>query len=376
MKFLSEYRNAGSVHKLIELIHRNTTRDWRIMEVCGGQTNTILRYGLDQSLRSCITFVHGPGCPVCVTPAETIDLAQTLATRPDVILCSFGDMLRVPGSKHTLLDIKSVGGDVVMLYSPLDALRLAQERPGSEVVFFGIGFETTAPLTALAILQAKEVGLRNFSVLCAHVLIPPAVDAVLQMPSARIDALLAPGHVCTISGIRAYQLLSAQHKIPIVVTGFEPVDILQGVLQSVEMLEQDRAEVAIQYRRAVAATGNPEAQRLAETVFRPADREWRGLGMIPDSGLVIAREFQQYDAEHRFTLKRANICSAHSEPCGDILTGHATPPECPLFGRQCTPEHPVGAPMVSSEGTCAAYYRSQRYAATASTVIEDAPRTR
>jgi hydrogenase expression/formation protein HypD len=359
MRHLSEYRDASLLRGLVARLQGATHRPYRIMEVCGGQTNTIVRYGLDQCLAPQVTLLHGPGCPVCVTPASYLDAARQLAMRPEVVLCSFGDMLRVPGSEGTLLDCKSAGADVRTLYSPLDALRLARSLPDKQVVFFSIGFETTAPLTALAVLQAAEANLPNFSVLCAHVTIPPAIFVILQSAEVQIDALLAPGHVCTVTGTQEYERLSLEFGVPIVVTGFEPADILQGVWSAVRCLEDARAGVIMQYSRAVTPEGNLQAQRLIQRVLTVTDREWRGLGVIPSSGLDLSPQFAGYDACRRFALR----LESDSEPggyCARVLQGNVAPCDCPKFLRECTAEHPLGAPMVSSEGACAAYMQYSR----------------
>ena len=356
MKYLHEYRDSSLVAALSERICSLATRSWRIMEVCGGQTHTIVRAGLDRCLGPDVSFVHGPGCPVCVTPAATIDFARSLALRPNTILCTFGDMVRVPGTQKSLAETKSDGGNIRILYSPIDAITVARENPTCEVVLFAIGFETTAPLTALAILQTAELKLRNFSVLCAHVLIPPAVAAVLQLPGPRIDALLAPGHVCTISGTSAFTALVEQFDLPIVVTGFEPVDLLQGTLDAVTMLESDAPKLMNSYRRAVCDGGNVEATRLVDSVFRVADRDWRGLGTIANSGLEIREEYGQLDASVRFSRELTKDIEHHDKPCGRVLSGQLAPSACPHFADECRPERPIGAPMVSSEGACAAYF--------------------
>jgi hydrogenase expression/formation protein HypD len=329
------------------------------MEVCGGQTHTIARYGLDQCLTPTITLLHGPGCPVCVTPAATLDAAQELAAQPDVILCSFGDMLRVPGSTRTLLDVKAAGGDVRTLYSPLDALGIARQHPHKEVVLFAIGFETTAPLTALTILQAQEEQIENFSVLCAHVLIPPAIESLLQSSATRIDALLAPGHVCTVTGTAAYDRLQAAYDLPMAVTGFEPADILQGIKAAVQLLQNHQSKVVISYARSVTAEGNLPAQRLIERVFTVTDRDWRGLGGIPGSGLEIGADYATYDASRRFGLTLSPR-PPETDHCALVLRGALAPTACPEFRRGCTPDHPKGAPMVSTEGACAAYTQHAR----------------
>lgn len=359
MKYLSEYRHPPLLRNLIGRIHATARSPYRIMEVCGGQTNTIVRYGLDQCLAPTISLLHGPGCPVCVTPAGYLDAAQELAGRPNLILCSFGDMVRVPGSRVTLLDIKAAGGDVRTLYSPLDAVTLAQQHPQKEIVFFGIGFETTAPLTALAILRAADLDLRNFSVLCSHVLIPPVIGSLLQSQDVRIDALLAPGHVCAVTGTREYEALQSRHGVPMVVTGFEPADILQGVMEAVQCLKDGQSKVVLQYSRAVNRDGNPRARRLIKRVFTVTDREWRGFGVIPASGLEIAPEFTAFDATRRFGLTLQSSAEQVAF-CAEVLRGNLAPHECPKFGQECTPQGPLGAPMVSAEGACAAYANHAR----------------
>jgi hydrogenase expression/formation protein HypD len=362
MKFVEEYRDGDAARRLAAVIARRTTRPWTIMEVCGGQTHTIVRFGIDQLLPREIALIHGPGCPVCVTPVELIDKAVAIAGRPEVIFCSFGDMLRVPGSRKDLLTVKAAGGDVRIVYSPLDAVRLAQENPERQVVFFAVGFETTAPTTALAVHQAARLGLSNLSLLVAHVLVPPAMEALLTSPARRVQGFLAAGHVCTIMGYEEYAPLARQYHVPIVVTGFEPLDILQGVYLCVRQLEEGRAEVENQYARAVRRAGNPYAQELIRAVFRVVRRQWRGLGEIPQSGLGLAEAYAAFDAERRFGLEDVNV----PEPCeciaGLVLQGIKNPQECSAFGSRCTPEHPLGAPMVSTEGACAAYYRYRKVA--------------
>lgn len=360
MKFIEEYRDAESARKYSKEIHRITTRPWMIMEVCGGQTHTIMKYGIDELLPENIRLLHGPGCPVCVTPLELIDKAIEIASRPDVIFCSFGDMLRVPGSSKDLLSVKAEGGDVRIVYSPLDALNLARENPDTQVVFFAIGFETTAPGNAMAVVQAHSQGVENFSILVSHVLIPPAIEAILSSEDIRVQGFLAPGHVCAVMGFREYENIAGKYHVPIVVTGFEPLDILQGVLMCVRQLEEGRAEVGNQYTRIVRREGNVEAQKIIREVFRIIPRKWRGIGEIPQSGLALNEKFSPYDAELRFGV--AEITADESEECisGLILQGLKEPDECPAFGGKCSPEHPLGATMVSSEGACAAYYRYRR----------------
>jgi hydrogenase expression/formation protein HypD len=363
MKYLDEYREAGLVRRLGALVRRAATRPWTIMEVCGGQTHAIVKYGIDALLPAGLTLVHGPGCPVCVTPLEMIDKALAIAARPEVIFCSFGDMLRVPGSERDLFAVKAAGGDVRMVYSPLDALQIACANPDREVVFFAVGFETTAPANALAVHRARARGVRNFSVLVSHVLVPPAMEAILASAANRVQAFLAAGHVCTVMGYREYEPLAARYRVPIVVTGFEPADILEGVLLAVRQLESGRAEVENQYARAVRRQGNAAAQAILARVFCVVERKWRGVGAIPQSGLALAAEFADFDAERRFGMTQ---CTAE-EPAecisGLVLQGLKKPAECPAFGVRCTPERPLGAPMVSSEGACAAYYRYRPRAA-------------
>lgn len=360
MKHVDEYRDGAATAALANAIAAATTRPWTIMEVCGGQTHSIVKYGLDELLPDSITLVHGPGCPVCVTPVELIDRAIALARRPGVTLCSFGDMLRVPGTRHNLLAAKAARGDVRVVYSPLDAVQLAERDPSRHVVFFAVGFETTAPTTAMAAFQARRLGLTNFSLLSAHVLVPPAIEAILSAPDNRVQGFLAPGHVCTVMGCEQYEPLAAKYRVPIVVTGFEPVDILRGVLACIRQLESGRAEVENEYARSVLHEGNRPAQAMIRDVFSPVDRDWRGLGRIPSSGLGLSGSYSAFDAERRFPLAVAS-CDEPSECiAGLVLQGAKTPHECPAFGTRCTPEHPLGAPMVSSEGACAAYHRYRR----------------
>jgi hydrogenase expression/formation protein HypD len=360
VKFVDEYRREDDARRLLEAIKRRVTRPWVIMEICGGQTHTIVRSGIDTLLPPEISIVHGPGCPVCVTPLELIDKAISIAKRPLVILSSFGDMLRVPGSGDDLLSVKASGGDVRMVYSPLDAVDLAAANPDREVVFFAVGFETTSPANAMAVWQARERGLSNFSILSSQVLVPPAMEAILGSPSNRVQGFLAAGHVCTVMGFREYEPLAASYRIPIIVTGFEPVDILEGIYMTVLALEEGRWGVENQYKRAVSRDGNLPAQELMAKVFEVTDRVWRGIGMIPRSGLRLRKEFAEYDAELRFDV--GSIKTAEFSGCiaGEVLRGLAKPTDCPSFGTLCTPERPKGAPMVSSEGACAAYYRYGR----------------
>jgi hydrogenase expression/formation protein HypD len=348
------------VRKFVVAIRARVTRPWTLMEICGGQTHTLIKFGLDRLLPELLTLVHGPGCPVCVTPLEQIDRAIALARRPEVIFTSFGDMLRVPGSDTDLLSVKAQGGDVRIVYSPLDAVKLAQRHPDRPVVFFAVGFETTAPANAMAAWQAKQLGLDNFSLLVSHVLVPPAMRALLGAPDNRVQAFLAAGHVCAVMGYREYEPIAARHRVPIVVTGFEPLDLLHGVYLAVTALEEGRAGVENQYARAVSREGNLPAQKLLGEVFEVCDRAWRGIGVIPGSGWRLPPEFAHYDAERRFDV--GGVSAQESPLCiaGAILTGHQRPHDCSAFGGKCTPEHPLGAPMVSSEGACAAYYQYGR----------------
>ena len=360
MKYLDEYRDAEAARKYAREIARVTTRPWTLMEVCGGQTHAIVKFGIDELLPREMTLIHGPGCPVCVTPLELIDKALQIAARRDVIFCSFGDMLRVPGSKTDLLSVKAAGGDVRITYSPLDAVKVAEQNPTKQVVFFGVGFETTAPATAMAVFQAHQKGLGNFSLLVSHVLVPPAIEAILGAPGCRVQAFLAAGHVCTVMGFEEYLPIATKYRVPIVVTGFEPLDILQGVLMCIEQLESGRAEVENQYSRSVRREGNRPAQDLIQKVFQVIPRKWRGVGQIPASGLGLSEAYADFDAERKFGV--ADLKVEESPEClsGLVLQGKIKPPECPAFGTRCTPEHPLGATMVSSEGACAAYYRYRR----------------
>ncbi len=357
MKYVDEYRDAALVHTLAAAIARAATRPWTIMEICGGQTHAIVKFGLDELLPPPLTLVHGPGCPVCVTSADLIDAAVELALQHGVILCSFGDMLRVPGNGIDLLTAKARGGDVRIVYSPLDAVTLAREHPAKPVVFFAVGFETTAPANALAVLRAEREQVRNFSLLTSHVLVPPAMRAILGSPDNRVQGFLAAGHVCTIMGLQEYGPIARDHRAPIIITGFEPVDILEGILRCVQQLESGRAEVENAYARAVRPEGNLHARRIVEQVFEIADRDWRGLGVIPRSGLALRPAYADYDAARRFPLRPVAPAGATECISGEIMRGVRKPPDCPAFGTRCTPEHPLGAPMVSSEGACAAYHR-------------------
>lgn len=360
MKYIDEYRNEATAQRFVKLIERTVTRPWTLMEICGGQTHTLIKFGIDRMLPEAITLVHGPGCPVCVTPLEQIDRAIAIARRPEVIFTSFGDMLRVPGSATDLLSVKAGGGDVRMVYSPLDAVKLAQLHPEREVVFFAVGFETTAPANAAAVWQASQLGLKNFSILSSHVLVPPAMAAILGSPGNLVQGFLAAGHVCAIMGYWEYEPLAAQFRTPMVVTGFEPLDLLEGIYMTLVMLEEGRWGVENQYVRAVTRAGNQPAQRLMQQVFTTCDRAWRGIGVIPDSGFALRPAYAAYDAEQRFAV--TTITAAESPICiaGEIMQGRKKPHACSAFGNRCTPEHPLGAPMVSSEGACAAYYQYGR----------------
>lgn len=360
MKYLSEFRDYKSAKILAKKISDVTKHNWKIMEICGGQTHSILKYSIDELLPEKITLIHGPGCPVCVTPLEMIDKAIKIASRNDVIFTSFGDMLRVPGSELDLLSVKANGGDVRMVYSPLDAVKIAQANPDKKIVFFAVGFETTAPANAMAVLTAKNLGLKNFSILCSHVLVPPAIEALMSGFNSNINGFLAAGHVCTVMGYEEYIPISEKYKIPIVVTGFEPIDILQGIYRCVNLLEEGKPIVDNQYSRAVRREGNPEAKRIIKEVFEVTDRKWRGIGLIPNSGYKLREEFSEFDAEKIFELE--DISVEESEICiaGEVLQGLKTPLECPAFGKECTPENPLGAPMVSSEGACAAYFHYKK----------------
>jgi hydrogenase expression/formation protein HypD len=361
MKYLDEFRDPLLARKLFQEIAQITTRPWVMMEVCGGQTHSIIRNGIDQLLPEQIELIHGPGCPVCVTPLEVIDRALAIAAQPNVIFCSFGDMLRVPGSARDLFGVKSEGGDVRVIYSPLDALQIARANPDREVVFFGIGFETTAPANAMAVFQAKAQGIRNFSMLVSHVLVPPAIDAMMSTTTNRVQAFLAAGHVCSVMGYWQYGPLAEKYGVPIVVTGFEPLDVLEGIRRVVLQLESGRAEVENAYGRVVTYEGNLPAQKMLAEVFSVTDRSWRGIGPIPGSGWQLSDAYRAFDAEQRFDV--GDIHTEESPLCrsGDVLQGLIKPNECAAFGKECTPRNPLGATMVSSEGACAAYYQYGRF---------------
>ncbi|GAB4194877.1 MAG: hydrogenase formation protein HypD [Thermoflexibacter sp.] len=362
MKYLSEYRNPEVVMQYLDKITKIATQKWTIMEVCGGQTHSLVKNGLLNLLPENVQMVHGPGCPVCVTPLHLIDKAVYLAEEKGVILCSFGDMLRVPGSKKSLLEAKANGADVRILYSPLEAVKLAKENPQKEVVFFAVGFETTAPANALSVIHAQREGLKNYSILTSHVLVPPAIEAVMNDNDTAIQGFLAAGHVCTIMGIYDYYPISEKYHIPMIVTGFEPVDLVQGIYMTIRQLEEGKAEVENQYGRVVKPEGNPEARKVIETVFKICDREWRGIGVIPNSGYELRPEFADFDANIKFDVKIDKIEECKECIAGLVLKGIKKPYECSQFGKKCTPTSPLGAPMVSSEGACAAYYHFSQIA--------------
>jgi hydrogenase expression/formation protein HypD len=368
MRHVDEYRDKAAIDVVARKIRETARRPWTLMEVCGGQTHSILKFGIDALLPESVRLVHGPGCPVCVTPLEMIDRAVAIAARPDVIFCSFGDMLRVPGSTTDLLKVKAGGGEVRIVYSPLDAVRLARQHPDRRVVFFAVGFETTAPANAMAVHRAAAEGLANFSVLVAHVLVPPALEALLSCEDAQIQGLLAPGHVCAVTGYRDYEAVAERYRVPIVVTGFEPLDLLEGVLATVAQLERGSHVVENRYPRAVVAEGNPLALRMIGDVFEVADRRWRGLGEIPRSGYVLSPRYAAHDAEKVFDVGHLSVKEPAECRAGLVLQGRLRPTDCPEFGTRCTPEHPLGATMVSAEGACAAYFhygRTRREAAAA-----------
>jgi hydrogenase expression/formation protein HypD len=360
MKYLDEFRDPKAAKKLSEEIKKITTKPWRIMEICGGQTHTILKYNIEELLPKEITLIHGPGCPVCVTPLELIDKAIEIASREDVIFTSFGDMLRVPGSKKDLLTVKAEGGNVKMVYSPLDAVRSAEQNKDKKVVFFAVGFETTAPANAMSVIEAKRKNLSNYSILCSHVLVPPAIEALLNSDGNMIQGFLAAGHVCTVMGYVEYIPLSKKFNVPIVVTGFEPIDVLQGIYMTVDLLESNKSEVLNQYSRVVTKEGNLPAKEILTKVFETVDRKWRGLGTIPKSGFKLKEEYANFDAEKMFNLEQLEVEESSLCIAGQILQGTKKPHECSAFGNLCTPEHPLGAPMVSSEGACAAYFHYRK----------------
>jgi hydrogenase expression/formation protein HypD len=360
VKYLQEYRDPVLARRLLAELRSTATAPWTIMEVCGGQTHTIVRQGIDELLPAGVRMIHGPGCPVCVTPLETIDKALAIAARPDVVFTSYGDMLRVPGTSDDLLALKARGADVRVVYTPLDAVRIARENPDKQVVFLAVGFETTAPANAMAVLHAASTGVTNFSVLVSHVLVPPAITALMDEPDTQVQAFLAAGHVCAVMGWTEYEPIARKYGVPIVVTGFEPLDLLEGILMAVRQLEEGRAEVENQYARAVRRSGNTAAQDAVRRVFQVTDRTWRGIGPIPGSGLALRPEFARLDAEHRFDV--GDLVTRESPDCiaGDILRGTRVPTDCAAYGRTCTPRTPLGAPMVSSEGTCAAFFNAGR----------------
>jgi hydrogenase expression/formation protein HypD len=360
MRYVEEFNDPALAQRLIADIHATATKRWAIMEVCGGQTHQIIRHGIDQLIADQVEMIHGPGCPVCVTPLELIDRALAIAARPEVIFCSFGDMLRVPGSDRDLFRVKSEGGDVRVVYSPLDALKIARENPDREVVFFGIGFETTAPPNAMTVYQAARLGIQNFSMLVSHVLVPPAIAAIMEAPTCRVQGFLLAGHVCSVMGTTEYPPLLERYRVPLVVTGFEPLDVLEGIRRTVHQLEDGRAELENGYQRIVQEQGNPAARALLADVFEVTDRSWRGIGMIPKSGWRLSEKYRAFDAEQRFGVD--DIHTEESADCrsGDVLQGFIKPHECAAFGTLCTPRNPLGATMVSSEGACAAYYLYRR----------------
>jgi hydrogenase expression/formation protein HypD len=360
MKYLDEYRDPVAARQCADAIARTVTRPWTLMEICGGQTHTIVKYGIDELLPKAVTLVHGPGCPVCVTPLELIDKALQIAAQPNVIFCSFGDMLRVPGSGGDLFSVKAAGGDVRIVYSPTDAVQIALQNPEKQVVFFAVGFETTAPANAMSVFQAKQMGVKNYSVLVSHVLVPPAMEVILGSPNNHVQGFLAAGHVCTVMGYEEYEPIAKKYKVPIVVTGFEPLDLLQGVYMCVSQLEAERYEVENQYARSVRRKGNVPAQELVAKVFRVVHRKWRGIGEIAQSGLALTPEYAAFDAETRFGV--SGYTAEEDPECisGLVMQGARKPEECTAYGKRCTPDHPLGAPMVSSEGACAAYYRYRR----------------
>ncbi len=356
MKYLDEFRDPEQVRKYIAAINAEVTRPWKIMEICGGQTHSLVKNGILGMLPDKITMVHGPGCPVCVTPLAMIDEAIYLAEKKGVILCSYGDMIRVPGSEKSILEAKAQGADIRIVYSPLEAVTIAKNNPGKEVVFFAVGFETTAPPNALSVVQAKAMGIDNYSILTSHVLVPPAMEAILSDPENSIDAFLAAGHVCTIMGTKEYNPIAEKYKIPIVITGFEPVDLLKGIYHAVKQLEAGEYRVENAYERVVREEGLPNAQNTIAQVFEVSDKDWRGIGTIPSSGYKITPEYIRYDAAQKFKIDIEKVEEPKECIAGTILKGIKKPFECPEFGKRCTPENPLGAPMVSSEGACAAYY--------------------
>ncbi|MBI4730102.1 MAG: hydrogenase formation protein HypD [Acidobacteria bacterium] len=361
MRFVDEYRDADAARALVGLLARRVTRPWTVMEVCGGQTHTIVKFGIDELLARGVELVHGPGCPVCVTPLELVDKAVAIASTPGVIFCSFGDMLRVPGSSRDLLAVKAAGGDVRIVYSPMDCLKIARENPDRRVVFFAVGFETTAPANAMVVWQARRLAVPNFSVLVSHVLVPPAMEAILSSPASRVQGFLAAGHVCTVMGYEEYEPLAERYRAPIVVTGFEPLDILQGLYMLLGQLEDGRCEVENQYSRSVLREGCLPARRQIAEVFEVCDRKWRGIGEIPLSGYRLRPEYRAFDAESLFDVGAIEVAESPACRAGEVLQGLIKPNQCEAFGTLCTPERPLGATMVSSEGACAAYYHYGRF---------------
>ena len=357
MKYVDEYRDSTAARRLVDKIGETATRRWTLMEVCGGQTHGLLRHGIDEVLKDSVRLIHGPGCPVCVTPLESIDWAIQLAQRPNVLLTSFGDMLRVPGSRVSLLQARASGANVQIVYSPLDAVELARKHPDKQVIFFAVGFETTTPATALAACRARNLGLENFSMIVAHVRVQPAMEMLASSDDNTVEGFLAAGHVCTVAGYDSYEAFCKQYHLPVVVTGFEPVDLLSGILECVRQLEDGEASVCNRYGRSVAAPGNEHAKRMIEEVYEVCDRPWRGLGVIPNGGLSLREEWRQFDATRRFEQSRLPIIESERCRSGQILTGRIKPTDCECFAVECKPENPLGAPMVSDEGTCAAYYR-------------------
>jgi hydrogenase expression/formation protein HypD len=370
MKYLDEYRSEQVAQNIVKEIRHIQTKPWVLMEVCGGQTHTIVKYGVDHLLPPEIELVHGPGCPVCVTSLEMIDKAHAIARRPDVIFCSFGDMLRVPGSQVDLLILKSRGADVRIVYSPLDCLNIAKANPEKKVVFFAIGFETTAPANAMSVWRARQEGIKNYSILVSHVLVPPAMTAILQSPMNRVQGFLGPGHVCAVMGYAEYEPISARYQVPIVITGFEPMDLLEGVLMAVRQLEAGKADVENQYSRVVTRDGNRPAQQLVNQVFEVGDRKWRGVGSIPKSGYKLRFEFREYDAERLFQVEEIDTQESSLCISGLVLKGVKKPHDCAAFGKECTPDHPLGATMVSAEGACAAYYLYGRHLQNQPSLVE------
>jgi hydrogenase expression/formation protein HypD len=360
VKYLDEFKDPVVARRMIEEIRESATRQWTLMEVCGGQTHSIIRNGIDTLLEGAVEFIHGPGCPVCVTPLEMIDRALEIASRPGVIFCSFGDMIRVPGTRRDLFSVKAAGGDVRVVYSPLDAVNIASDHPDRQVVFFGVGFETTAPANAMAVVTARKRGLTNFSMLASHVRVPPAIRTVMDSPVTRVQGFLAAGHVCTVMGTAEYGPLVEEYQVPIVVTGFEPLDLLEGIRQTVALLEAGTPALRNAYPRAVSPDGNPVAQQVLADVFEVCDRQWRGIGMIPASGWQLAPAWREFDASVRFDVEDVHTAEPTECHAGEVLQGLIKPPQCPAFGTTCTPRTPLGATMVSAEGACAAYFEFRR----------------